>query len=254
MSRATPWEELAAELELWVAADKPLSLWWRDDDATGDSAPLRQLLAFADRHRIPLAAAVIPAQLSPSLALRLRQHPSVSCLLHGYDHISYAPPQERKQELGAHRPPALVLSRLQQGDLRLRQELGDQYQSILVPPWNRISPELIAGLGEIGLKGLSTLGPRPANPPLPINNVHVDLIDWKLRRFAGIKRVISQLLQHLRQRRLGEVDSLEASGIMSHHLVHDTECWEFMEQLLEQLSACPQVRWPKIAHLFERSP
>ncbi|WP_426417754.1 polysaccharide deacetylase family protein [Aestuariirhabdus sp. LZHN29] len=244
------WSRLNEELELWKDHNTPLTLWWRDDDACSDTAALEQLLTLADQYRLPLSLAVIPQRLERSLISCLDSVTGVSCLLHGYDHTSYAAPGERNQELGDHRPIDVVLQSLRRGHQHLQQELPHHYQPVLVPPWNRINQRLLSHLPEIGLSGLSTLGPRIPRPQLSVNNVHLDLIDWKRRCFAGEDSVISQLIEHLKQRRQGQVDSTEATGIMTHHLAHDAASWVFLRQLLEFLSAYEQVVWPDIGPLF----
>ncbi|MCL6414837.1 polysaccharide deacetylase family protein [Aestuariirhabdus sp. Z084] len=250
MKQEHPWQLLEQELALWQQSGSRLSLWWRDDDATSDTPALEQLLNLSNRHQVPLSLAVIPKGLQPSLASRLKGYTKISCLLHGYDHSNYAPPEQRKQELGLHRPKQQVINSLVQGHQKLSKELGTAYHPVLVPPWNRISKALIDELSAVGLLGLSTLGPRNDQTDLTVNNVHIDLIDWKQRCFAGEQRVLNQLVTHLRQRRLRQVDPLETTGIMSHHLAHDTQCWEFLHQLLALLQSHPCVRWPSIDCLF----
>ena len=49
---------------------------------------------------------------------------------------------------------------------------------MLVPPWNRIAPQVVAGLPALGFKALSVFGPEAA-ADLPLFNTHVDVIDWR---------------------------------------------------------------------------
>ncbi|MEK9660397.1 MAG: hypothetical protein VW644_01455, partial [Alphaproteobacteria bacterium] len=41
-----PWDALAAELDVWAAAGRTATLWWRDDDADAASPALERLLAL----------------------------------------------------------------------------------------------------------------------------------------------------------------------------------------------------------------
>jgi hypothetical protein len=59
---------LTAELDLWSAAERPATLWWRDDDAAEVTPALERLLALADATGVPLALAVVPGRLMPSRA------------------------------------------------------------------------------------------------------------------------------------------------------------------------------------------
>ena len=89
------WEVLAGECDAWATSGRPVELWWRDDDAIADTAALRCLLAEAT---VPIALAVIPAGLEPSLPALLKSHGSVSVLQHGFDHRNRAPAGGKKSD------------------------------------------------------------------------------------------------------------------------------------------------------------
>jgi hypothetical protein len=74
-------------------------------------------------------------------------------------------------------------------------------------------------------------------------NVHIDIIDWRARRFAGTEQVLNRIIANLEARRLGQIDASEPCGLMTHHLDHDPACWAFLEQLTRTLSATQQVSW-----------
>ena len=103
---------------------------------------------------------------------------------------------------------------------------------LLVPPWNRIDPRVIARLPAAGYVALSTFGPRPAPwaaPGVVQCNTHVDLIAWRQdRAFIGADRAIERTVAHLRARREGHVDSVEPTGILTHHLDFDDAAWAFL--------------------------
>lgn len=240
-----PWLALSDELQAWQDQQLTPTLWWRDDDARQHSEALQRLCQLSQRFEIPLSLAVIPCGADRSLLPFFESTPDLSALLHGYQHISHAQAGQRNCELGDDRPVAQVLAELEQGLQKLRELLGDRFVEVLVPPWNRLTDDLIDRLMTIGVAGLSTLGPREQlnRAGLRLNHVHIDLINWKQGRcFAGDRAVLGQLIEHLRQRRLGQVDADEATGLMSHHLAHDQGCWDFCEQLFEFLADRP-VRW-----------
>jgi peptidoglycan/xylan/chitin deacetylase (PgdA/CDA1 family) len=237
----TPWQALQQELDRW---SEPATFWWRDDDAIAPSPALDQLLAISGQHAIDLALAVIPALSEPALARRLAGETGVWVLQHGYDHRPYAAPGERKRELGGPRPRAEILQQLQAGRQRLRQQFGDRALDILVPPWNRIDADLLPHLPALGYQRLSVLGPRETEPAGPLQiNVHIDIIDWRARRFAGTDQVLQRIIANLQARRLGRVDASEPCGLMTHHLDHDQDCWDFLAQLSAALCATDRVRW-----------
>lgn len=237
----TPWQRLQQELERWP---EPATFWWRDDDAVAPSAALDQLIDITQRQDIDLCLAVIPALCTSALAQRLAAEPRIWVLQHGYDHQPYAAPGERKRELGGPRPRAEILHQLQLGRARLTQQFGAQALDILVPPWNRIDTDLLPLLPALGYRRLSVLGPRETEPVGPAQiNVHIDIIDWRARRFAGTEQVLNRIIANLEARRLGQVDASEPCGLMTHHLDHDQECWAFLEQLTRTLSATQLVSW-----------
>ncbi|MCP8687858.1 polysaccharide deacetylase family protein [Marinobacterium sedimentorum] len=237
----SPWQALQQELDRWHG---PATFWWRDDDAIAPGAALDRLLAITGQHDIDLSLAVIPALCTDALAQRLSTGPRAWVLQHGYDHRAYAAPGERKRELGGPRPRDEILQQLQIGRQRLAQLFGAQALDILVPPWNRIDADLLPLLPQLGYRRLSVLGPRPTDPVGPPQvNVHIDIIDWQARRFAGTELVLKRIIANLEARRRGLVDATEPCGLMTHHLDHDPDCWGFLEQLTQVLAASPQVRW-----------
>ncbi|MCW8883950.1 MAG: polysaccharide deacetylase family protein [Motiliproteus sp.] len=248
------WQALADELSLWEQQGRTATLWWRDDDACTDSAALRRLNQLSLDYQVPLHLAVIPAHADSSLLSLFQQNSKLSALQHGYSHLNHAPANERKCELGHHRPLQQVLEELSTGREKLEQLIGsEQFNPTLVPPWNRLSDQLTEQLAKRGFIGLSTLKPRPEKRIFGLTqvNVHIDIINWKERQFAGEERALAQLLSHLQDRRRQRVDADEATGLMTHHLDHDELCWVFCERLFQFLKGYP-VRWLDQSELFPR--
>ncbi|MEZ5648570.1 MAG: hypothetical protein R3E60_06490, partial [Alphaproteobacteria bacterium] len=155
-----PWAQLEQALTHHRQRGRTLDVWWRDDDAVAATPHLDRLLALVQRHRIPLALAVVPAATDPSLPQRLAQEEAVRILQHGWAHKNHAPPSEKKSEYPADRDPAICLAELRRGQDLLRQMFGSSYLPVLVPPWNRLGNRLAAALipqlpaqGFIGLSG-----------------------------------------------------------------------------------------------------
>ncbi|SEG81154.1 polysaccharide deacetylase family protein [Marinobacterium lutimaris] len=245
------WKALETELALWRESGQQATLWWRDDDAERPSDALEQLIEISDRFHVPLALATIPAGAEASLAERVKQASAVSVLQHGFSHLSHVPPSERKCELGNHRPLAEITDELGKGQAKLAELFGDAFLPVLVPPWNRLGEQVIDALPGLGFTGLSTLGPRSCKQKRLIEvNVHADLINWKAGRcFAGEERSLAQIITHLQQRRLGEVDSSEPTGVMTHHLVHDEGVWAFLPQLFD-LTLKAGAHWCTAKEIF----
>jgi hypothetical protein len=247
------WDSLARECDAWEARGRIVELWWRDDDAVADTQALRRLIEIA---AVPLALAVIPATLEPSLPALLRGHGSVRVLQHGFDHGNRAPPGGNKSEFPAARPWAEVARDLARGRDRLAASFGPQFVPALTPPWNRIDAGHASRLAELGYRGLTTYLARTSakNAGIAQINTHVDVIDWHGGRgFLGLAAALDLLTRHLAAKRLGQAHPTEPTGLLTHHLVHDTETWEFLGALLDWCAKKPIVNWRSAADLFPES-
>ena len=228
------WDALAREVDAWRAAGREATLWWRDDDATGSSRALARLLAL--RPGCPLGLAVIPAAAQGSLSGALTD--TVDVLVHGFAHTNHAPAGARKSEYPAGRAAP---DELRAGRERLEHLLGAQVLPIFVPPWNRMGEDAAAVLPGAGYALLSGYRGRPEGP-LPRLDTHVDLVDWRNgRRFAGADTVLGALVAALAVRR--STGEARPTGVLTHHLVHDTAAWRFLEDLLAWTEEAPDVRW-----------
>ena len=242
-----PWQRLSVELDQWRASGRVATLWWRDDDAGAVTPALERLLALQRDRGVPLALAAIPARAREELACRLEHNPRIAVFQHGYAHKNHAVEGERAIELGGERRRERVVAELEQGWRSLAGLFPGRLLPVMVPPWNRISPALFPDLHALGYRALSCFAPRPRREPIAgllQTNCHADLIDWRRgRRFRGEDRTIEQIRAHLEARRGGRADVDEATGILSHHLDHDDDCWRFLDTLLEHCNHHPGARW-----------
>lgn len=243
----TGWDGLERELDAWAKEGRRATLWWRDDDAIEPTPALARLLALSHNHRVPLAIAVIPARALPGLAAVLLGHPTVTPVQHGYAHRNHEAAGVKGSELGAARPLAANERELGLGSRSMDRLFGAAALAVLVPPWNRIDPAIIACLPRLGFRGLSTYGPRAAAEPAPgliQVNTHLDIIDWRgSRGFVGEEKAIGQLIAHLCARRARSVDPAEPTGLLTHHLAHDAGAWDFVAALLTQIARHRAARW-----------
>ena len=265
---------LDAELSAWGSEGRTATLWWRDDDAAADTAPLVRLLELAGKFSAPLSLAIIPRLCDASLSRRIEQARDVTPIVHGYAHVNHAPPAEKQAEFGAHRGTDVMCAELAAG-LRILQDMfGPGLLPVLAPPWNRFTAELAPHLHGLGYIGLSAF--RPATDRRPAagivqTNCHIDAIDW--RSPPGLRpgnAVLDELIALLCRRRLyphvtadarilGKpippgFDPDEPTGILTHHLVQDSDSWEFLSQLLQTVAphcrAGGGARWLRCADVF----
>jgi hypothetical protein len=257
MTAASTWQPLIDRLDRHEAAGKTFDFWLRDDDAVEPTAALDRLLDLADRYSVPLALAVIPAHTDERLSRHLTGRGAVGVAVHGWSHRNHAPVGEKSQELGAHRSRQVILGELSAGYARLQALYLSAFVPLLVPPWNRIDVGLIAGLPAIGFRALSVFGPETGGKPhrtfvhpgLTIINTHVDVMDWHgTRGCRDHAEIVGDIVRRLDQ--TGEGGG--ATGILTHHLVHDESVWTFLQTLFEITTPHPACRWRKIADLIDR--
>ncbi len=221
-----------AELENWRREGLQPRFWLRDDDATAPDSRLDRLIELVRRFEIPLLLAVIPAFAGEPLARRLASEPLVTPCVHGFAHKNHAAEGEKKVELGG-REVEEVLAELREGGRRLAELFPDSLSGILVPPWNRIAPDVAARLHECGFTAISTASWHRTGTILPELNTQVDVMDWTGGRIGHrLDAVAAELRRRLEQARaLGGAPI----GILSHHLVHDEIAWTTLESLIAYL-------------------
>jgi len=225
----SPWAAFEEDLARRRDAGRPALFWWRDDDAAGPTPEISRLLELSRAAEVPLALAVVP-QAAQAALFRLL-HARVAVLQHGGDHHNRAGPGEKKTEFPAAEREEEALARIAAGRERLESLAGTWLMPVFAPPWNRLRGALAARLPQLGLRGLSTFGPRPPQPPAPALvqvNTHVDIVAWHAGRgFIGEEQALA-----IARRQLDALSG-EPTGWLTHHAVHDAACWAFLERLFE---------------------
>lgn len=235
------WSPVTNELALWRAEGLTLPLWWRDDDAVSATPALEKLIALSEAVEVPVHLAVIPKMADAGLAARVAQTDCLIPVMHGWAHENHAPTDQKKAEFGATRGD--LTDEIQDGVARLQSRFGDRLKPMFVPPWNRIAPQHYPALIKAGFNTLSTFTPR-TTPDAALGlrqiNTHLDPIAWrKGKTLIAPDQLVAQLAQLLVDRRMGVVDNAEPLGLLTHHLVHTIEVWEFTRQALLVLQTGP---------------
>lgn len=206
-------------------------LWWRDDDAIVATAELDGLLRLSEEVRVPVCLAVIPALAQPSLPRTLG--PDARVMVHGWRHADTSLAGAKKSEFVSPRPAAAAETA--QALAKMQALFGPRLSPVFVPPWNRISDEIAAGLVAQGYAALSTYGPRAAQRDVGVArlNTHVDPIDWRgARGLAEPAALVARAAAQMRDY------PEEPLGLLTHHLVHTPEVTAFSRAfLLEMLDA-----------------
>jgi peptidoglycan/xylan/chitin deacetylase (PgdA/CDA1 family) len=254
MTNDKVWRPLRAELARWIHANRSARFWLRDDDAVMPTDALERLLTLGGEHAVPLTLAVIPMHAGEALAERLAADERVTVAAHGWSHQNHATKDEKKQELGPHRPREVVLGQLRDGYRLLKPSFAKRFVPVLVPPWNRIDPLLLPELPGLGFEALSVFGPVKAKHAafLPVINTHVDLMDWHdTRGCRDHGELVAAIVRELHQRFDG---SNEPVGILTHHLVHDESAWDFLKTLFAVVAEAPGARWVSIRESLDDEP
>ena len=232
MGRTAAWlGPLRQELD---SARRPVTFFFRDDDAGWRDDRLRDLLELFARLDLPLDLAVIPAALGEGMATELRRRAELAegrlgVHQHGLGHLNHEPNGSRKCEFGPARERAEQLRDIAAGKALLARLLGPAVDPIFTPPWNRCTDITAKYLSELGFELLS----REARAePLAVSGlrelpVHVD---WLKRRDgrrlprAGVARIAAAAVK-----RGGPV------GVMLHHAAMDegerAAAWELLALL-----------------------
>lgn len=243
------WLPLRREFDRWQQAGRRARLWLRDDDAIEPTAALDSLLAITGQASVPLTIAVIPASTGEALATRLLRENHILVAVHGWSHANHAGPEEKKQELGRHRPAELVLGELRNGLVTLQGLYGPRLVPMLVPPWNRISAELIPLLGAQGFDALSIFGRTTAYSPIRLLNTHVDVVNQRGQRGNRPHAdLVAELVAELKAR-FSRDD--EPVGILTHHLVHGPSEWKFLTRLFQETGKHPGAAWMSARDLLD---
>lgn len=246
MNRNAAWLPLMMELARWKEAGRTAEFWLRDDDAVEPTEPLDRLLGLTEKFGVPVTLAVIPAFTGNALASRLAGALQVTVAVHGWSHENHAPDGEKKQELGRHRERGIVLDELRRGLSRITNLHGQRMVPLLVPPWNRIHPDLLPDLMPLGFTALSAFGPaRPA--AIRTINSNVDLMDWHGTRGCRDHGLIARDIAEQLARAF---EGGDAVGILTHHLVHDEAAWAFLQRLFELTASHTACRWRSIRELI----
>ncbi len=262
------WSDLSRELDRWVAEGREAPFWWRDDDAVDATPQLERMLELAMSLEVPLSIAVIPEGATGALAERLKTvSPTIAVLQHGYAHRDHAAfsignaIRQKRIELGGGRSADQIAGELCEGRDKLRASFGKRFRAVVVPPWNRIDAAVTARLPSLGFSGLSAFGPLPDQdgferdtPDFIQANSHIDIFRWRpVRAFLGEGPLLEQILRLLTDARARLGVHPEPFGLMTHHLVHDEDCWSFVERLLDLSQSHKGARWLTVDEVFPPS-
>jgi xanthine/CO dehydrogenase XdhC/CoxF family maturation factor len=230
---------LIAEALSAIAPEERVQFWWRDDDASAGSAALDRLLSISGRYGAPVALAVMPGHLKPSLAETLHGH-HVDVLVHGWKHKNQAAPGEPRSEYPLSRPREDMRAEFAKGLSVLSEAFPGQTLAVFVPPWNRLPAQLEESLIACGYFGLaaSGAGRRSSNGGSGLQRTGIDLNVVGTNAASHLADVDVAAASLAARIKAGERGPF---CIVTHHRQHDDDVWAFCEALWRTLSTTGRV-------------
>ncbi len=226
-------------------ADRPVTLFFRDDDAGWDDDRLDGLLDVFVRHAAPIDLAAIPTAMTARLARGLSRRPQalVGIHQHGYAHANHER-AGRSCEFGPGRSREAQLGDIAHGRALLRRRLGAQLQPIFTPPWNRCTSDTAECLVALGIDAISrdrTAGALavPGLQELPVQ------VDWLARRRGerlGRAAVGEQLAARAREP--------QPLGVMLHHAEMGADDLRALDELLGLVADHERARCRSMAEIL----
>ncbi len=211
-------------------AAKPAQVFFRDDDAGWANDQLYLLLDEFAKAGIPIDVAVIPETLSRNLAdnllSRWRQGKHLLGLhQHGYSHTNHEQ-VGRKCEFGSGRTKNQQKDDIAKGQNLLHAMLGNAFDPLFTPPWNRCTQETVECLEELDFQLLSrdVTAAKLNASTLKQAPVH---IDW-----SRIITTSPEPLTELAQAVANNLKATDLTGIMLHHADMNAENLRPLAELL----------------------
>lgn len=218
---------------------EPATCFFRDDDVGWHDARMFRLLEVFEKASVPLDLAVIPAEVTDTLARRLRDRlrsaaGRMRVHQHGYRHANHEG-VGRKCEFGPCRPAADQAADLQAGQRRMIELFPEFCDPIFTPPWNRCTQTTADLLAAQGYRALSRMDGAAALRLGGLTEISV-CVDW-CRSTAGSEGR-GRLAYHVADL----VMRAAPVGIMLHHAVMISADRADLAAFLTLLGSHPNAR------------
>jgi hypothetical protein len=224
-------------------------VFFRDDDAGWADDRLVALLDRFAARGSPIDVAVIPAEVTDSLATALTarvRSDGVHLHQHGFAHKNHES-TGRKHEFGPSRGFDAQLADLVRGRQMMGERFGELAEPIFTPPWNRCTDDTGAAVVAAGFTVLSrdhTAPPlgRPDLREAPVT------VDW-FGQTKGVPWTRPDVASRIAAGVDGCVQGGGPVGIMLHHAVTDGADLAAIDELLALLCRHPKARLTSICAL-----
>ena len=207
-------------------------IFFRADDMAVPGQYFFRLVELFRRFDVPLSMAIVPAWLTlprwECINKALKKAPNLFCLFqHGWRHINHEK-KGKKQEFGPERERAQIREDLVKGRRRLEGLIGDDFNPLFTPPWNRCTKSTVEELENLGYKAISSKkGRKDEDHRFPDFGVSIDL---HTRKESDPLESMESLLDQLKSSLADPY-----CGIMIHHQRMNESAFHFLEIFLETL-------------------
>ncbi len=198
-----------------AARPRPVTVFFRDDDAGWANDRLSTLCETMSEAGVALDAAVIPAALDAVTSAHIdrlsrRFASTLNFHQHGYAHSNHQV-EGRNCEFGSDRDIEQQRRDISLGQERLRSALGALLDPIFTPPWNRCTEDACRALAEFDFRAISRITGSTNIEHFGLADISV-AIDWQKKR-RGVPLTGSEFCQYAQHYLLNS----DVVGVMLHH-------------------------------------
>ena len=220
-------------------------VFFRADDIGVPSRFFFKMTRLFIEGNIPLCLAVVPAWATEGRWSVIREQTAGGPWFwhqHGWRHMNHEK-EGKKQEFGPGRSYAALEKDILAGKNRLESILGDAFQPVFTPPWNRCSKDALFILQKAGFRAISRS--TGARPPAPAGLTdHAVTIDLNTRKEPGQKQMWENFLSEI-TRSMAQ----GTAGVMLHHQRMTPAGFDILELVLQAVGAYPEIRAVSFAQL-----
>lgn len=229
-----------------------VKFFFRADDIGIPGKNFFRLMDIFLRHGIPLCLAVVPSWLSIKRWEILQKiddkSPQLWCWhQHGWSHRNHET-YGKKNEFGKTRPADDIMKDILNGREKLEKIMKNRFNPVFTPPWNRMDARALMILKENGYKAVSmqekTDHYKKDMIPYGLLDFSVN-VDLHTRREVlpedGWKTLFDEFSYAVRS---------GVCGVMIHHQLMNSACFDFLEILLGTLKQNSSVLPVHFGHLL----
>lgn len=201
----------------------------RNDDFGWEEPRFLRLYELCAQAAFTLSAAAIPEECRDLDSWQFEDAKYLELTLHGYAHRNHQL-EGKKGEFMDARPLETALTELSIGHKFLQERYPDLYVPVFIPPWNRVSDEIVEKLSSVGCKALSRFGANRINQKFPEFNAQIDLHTRKDGGYASVEGVLADMENAWEAQAEGEPRFV---GLMLHHGKMQDADYSFLAKLFE---------------------